>query len=81
MSNCCNRAKEETAKAQKVDPEGGKVDPPSDPLSLSLESFFLGHPFSRPDGTARQVEGAAVGKGGDKDGVHNEEEKGEDAGA
>ena len=72
------------SKANEVDPGGGKVDPPSDPLSLSLERLLLillGQPASRPDGTARQVEGAAVGKGGDKDGVHDEEEKGENAGA
>ena len=51
---------------------------------MSLERLLLillGQPSSRPDGTARQVEGAAVGKGGDKDGVHDEEEKGENAGA
>ena len=72
------------SKANEVDPGGSKVDPPSDPLSLSLERLLLillGQPSSRPDGTARQVEGATVGKGGDKDGVHDEEEKGEDAGA
>ena len=72
------------AKANEVDPGGSKVDPPSDPLSLSLERLLLillGQPSSRPDGTARQVEGATVGKGGDKDGVHDEEEEGENAGA
>ena len=77
--SCCNSACEIAPKAEEVDPEGCKVEPPSYPLSSSPERFLLVFLADQPP--AHQVEGATVGKGGDKDGVHDEEEKGEGAGA
>ena len=83
--SCCNCACEIDPKAKEVDPEGGKVNPPSNLLSFSPEFFLLvflaDHPSSRPDRTACQKEGTTVSKGGNKDGVHDEEEKGKRAGA
>ena len=83
--SCRNCPSEVDPKAEEVDPEGSKVHPPSDPLSLSPERFllvfFADQPSLGPDGAARQVEGTTVSKRGDKDGVDDEEEKGEGAGA
>ena len=83
--SCRNCPSEVDPKAEEVDPEGSKVNPPSNLLSLSLERFllvfFTDNPPLRPDGTACQEEGATVSEGGNKDGVQDEEEKGERAGA
>ena len=85
LQSCCNCACEIDPKAKEEDPEGGKVDPPSNPLSSDPEffllSFLAGCPSPWQDGVASQVEGETISKGGDKGGVHTEKEKGEGAGA
>jgi len=71
------------AKAEEVDPEGCKVNPPGNLRGSNPERFllifFAHHQCPGTDGAASQVEGPAVGKGGDKDGVDDEEEEGEGA--
>ena len=74
-----NCACEIDPKAKEKDPEGSKVDPPSDPLSSGPRCFLLVFLAGCP--SPSQVEGEAVSKGGNEDGVHGEKEKGEGAGA
>ena len=75
LQSCCNCACEIDPKAKKEDAEGGKVDPPSNPLSSGPRCFLLIFLAGCP--SPSQAEGETASK----DGVHGEKKKGEGAGA